>query len=444
MPLFEALILVASIVVLVIATQSRHLHPFLALVVVATAFGLACGFSISQIGKTFGNGVGQAAYAPGLVIVAAALVSGIAESAGACASVWRWLRGHWTAACVGLIAGAGASPSAAFATVTPLLPPAGDDGGGKARASTIALALALSASHGLFVFSPVPIAAVAILDASWSRVALFGVPLALLLAAFGAAWSRWSRDEAELVPPTAAPAKIPAAQRAGPALVLLLAIAVPIALQIVQSIGDIPSEPLGGGTSRELVIGVGRPLILLLVGVGIMVIGQWRPSAELLTDSDWVGRILGNVAGIFLIVGAALGLQRLCQETGMAELIGERLLALPVGAAGAVLVPFLAAAAIKTLQGSSLVAAITAAGMVQPILVPLGLADGNGKAFAALAIGAGAMTVAHVNDEYFWLVANAARLSPLRGLRNFTVGALLQGLIAIAALAATSALMSRL
>src|SRR5580658_5599430 len=65
MPLFEALILVASIAVLVIATQSRRLHPFLALVVVATAFGLVCGFSVSQIGKTFGNGFGQAAYTPG-------------------------------------------------------------------------------------------------------------------------------------------------------------------------------------------------------------------------------------------------------------------------------------------------------------------------------------------------------------------------------------------
>jgi len=439
MPLFEALILVASIVVLVIATQSRHLHPFLALVVIAAAFGLACGFSISLLGKTFGNGFAQAAYSPGLVVVAAGLVSAIAESTGACALVWRCLGRSSIAACVGLIAGAGASPSAAFATVTPLLPPAGD--GGKERASTVTLALALSACHGLFVFSPVPIAAVAILDASWLRVALFGVPLVLVLAAFGAAWSRWSLEEAG--PPAAAATKIDVVPRVGSPLVVLLAVAAPIALQIVQSIGDIPSEPLGGAGSRELVIGVGRPLILFVVGVGIMVVGQWRQSARFLTDRNWVDRVLGNVAGVFLIVGAALGLQRLCQETGMAELIGERLLGLPVGAVGAVMVPFLTAAAIKTLQGSSLVAAITTAGMVQPILVPLGFADGNGKALAALAIGAGAMTVAHINDEYFWLVTATARLSPLRGLRHFSVGALLQGLIAIVALVAMSALMPR-
>ena len=93
----------------------------------------------------------------------------------------------------------------------------------------------------------------------------------------------------------------------------------------------------------------------------------------------------------------------------MAEMLGERLLDWHVGALGGVLVPFLIAAAIKTLQGSSLVAAITAAGMVQPLLVSLGLSDANGKALAALAVGAGAMAISHVNDEFFWLVGGSRR-----------------------------------
>jgi len=111
------------------------------------------------------------------------------------------------------------------------------------------------------------------------------------------------------------------------------------------------------------------------------------------------------------------------------------------GAAFAVTIPFFAAAAIKALQGSSLVAAIAAAGMAQQLLAPLGLADTHGKALAALAIGAGAMAVSHINDEYFWLVANGAGLSPARALGKFTLGALLQGLIALAALLLLSALM---
>jgi GntP family gluconate:H+ symporter len=201
-----------------------------------------------------------------------------------------------------------------------------------------------------------------------------------------------------------------------------------------QSIGAVPSEPLGGGTARELVLGIGRPLILFVVAIGIMVVGLWRPSLQRLADPDWTSPIFGNVGSIVLTVGAAGGLQRLCQETGMAELLGERLLDWRMGGFFGVLIPFLIAAAIKTLQGSSLVAAIAAAGMVQPILMPLGLGGENGKALATLAVGAGAMTVAHINDEFFWLVSMSTGLRPLRGLAAFTVGTLLQGLVAVAVL----------
>ena len=80
--------------------------------------------------------------------------------------------------------------------------------------------------------------------------------------------------------------------------------------------------------------------------------------------------------------------------------------------------------------------------MVQPLLLPLGLADANGKALAALAVGAGAMTVSHVNDEYFWLVADRARLTPLRGFATFSAGTLLQGLLAAAALSILAVLIA--
>ena len=124
----------------------------------------------------------------------------------------------------------------------------------------------------------------------------------------------------------------------------------------------------------------------------------------------------------------------------MAELLGERLLDWRLGGYFGLLIPFLIAAVIKTLQGSSLVAAIAAAGMAQPILMPLGLGGENGKALATLAIGAGAMTLTHVNDDFFWLASAGAGFRPLRGLAALTVGTLLQGLVAAAALILLSTL----
>ena len=118
----------------------------------------------------------------------------------------------------------------------------------------------------------------------------------------------------------------------------------------------------------------------------------------------------------------------------MAELVGERLLGWRAG----LLLPFLVAAVVKTLQGSSLVAAITAAGMIQPILGALGLDTESGRALAALAVGAGAMTVSHANDEYFWLVTGSAGIGPARGLLALSGGTLVQGVIAVVALIALS------
>lgn len=431
MPLFQALLLLASAVILIAVTQSRRLHPFLALVVVATAFGVAVGFSTAFVGKTFGIGFSQAMLGPGLVIVAAGFVSALAESSGAsdrlAAAIGRWrFPGSTTiAALLGLIAGLGASPAAAFALLTPLLRPLGGGVARQGERAATMLALAISASHGLLLLSPVPIAAASILDAPWGRVALFGVPIALVVVAVGAAWARWLPVAGTAsLPPDAEP------RGGGIAAVLVLAAIVPLLMLMVQSLGDIPSEPLGGGTRREMVLAFGRPLFLFLVAVGIMVVGHLRLSVKLFADAGWTQRVLGQVAGIVLVVAAAGGLQKLCQETGMAELLGERLLAWHAG----LLVPFLIAAVIKTLQGSSLVAAITAAGMMQSALLPLGLDHDSGKALATLAIGAGAMTFSHVNDEYFWLVTTSTGLWPVRALAALTGGTLLQGLVALAAL----------
>jgi gluconate:H+ symporter, GntP family len=451
MPLAQALLLLTSLVAVIALTQARLLHAVLAIVVVSTAFGLAAGFSTAFVGKAFGAGFVQAIASPGLVIVAAGFIGALADATGAggwfaakaasSTSSWRHAGATRLPALGGFFAGLAASPAAAFALLEPLVRAvAGGAGPSRRGAAPAALALAISASHGLALVSPVPIVAAAILGAPWSRVALFGVPLAVLLAGLGAAWSRWLAvaDVAPQAPSQQSPAIAKA--NGWSAAVLVIATAVPLALLIVQSLGEIPSEPLGGGTAREMVIGVGRPLVLLLVGIGIMVIGNARIGGKCLADNAWSARVLGSVASPLLAVGAAGGLQQLCQETGMAELLGEQISTWHLSGAGGLLVLFLVAATVKTLQGSSLVAVITAAGIAQPLLAPLGLDAAIARALAALAVGAGAMTVSHVNDDLFWLASLVGGIRPLRALAVLTAATLMQGIVAVAVLMAIVAL----
>jgi GntP family gluconate:H+ symporter len=426
-PAAEASVFAISVIAIIVAIRARF-HPFLVLTIVAPAFGLIVGLSVGQVGKAFGNGFSEALYLPGLVIVAMALVTGIAEQTGAAGSPataalqYRFSSGDRMMAIVGLLAGIGASPAAALALLNPLL----HRGAEKSRheRNATGVALAISAGHGLIWLSPVPIAAAAILGAGWQRVAMFGVPVAVASAAVGIGWAHL------VCPPLPAisdPSSVKGKPSGRPTAVLLAACFIPLLMLMMQSVGDMPSEPFGGGPNRELILGIGRPPVLFFVSICIMTLGHWRLSLKCLKDSEWTGRILGKAAGIIFTVGAAGGLQQLCQQTGMAELLGERLSAWHLAGAAGVLIPFLVAAVIKTLQGSSLVAAITTAGMMQPLLSSLGLDGENGIALAALAVGAGTMMVSHINDEFFWLVSYATEVSPPRTLGTFSVATLLQG-----------------
>ena len=83
--------------------------------------------------------------------------------------------------------------------------------------------------------------------------------------------------------------------------------------------------------------------------------------------------------------------------------------------------PFLLAAILKSAQGSSTVAIVTTAGIVSPLMGVLGLATPALSALTVMAIGAGAMTVSHANDSYFWVVTNFGEMTPDQGYKTQTL-----------------------
>ena len=99
---------------------------------------------------------------------------------------------------------------------------------------------------------------------------------------------------------------------------------------------------------------------------------------------------------------------------------------------------FLLSAVLKTAQGSSTVAMITTAGIIAPLLTVLGFDTPIQATLACMAIGAGAMTVSHANDSYFWVVSEFSGLTPDQGYRVQTMGTLVLGIAAIVEIALLS------
>jgi GntP family gluconate:H+ symporter len=93
--------------------------------------------------------------------------------------------------------------------------------------------------------------------------------------------------------------------------------------------------------------------------------------------------------------------------------------------------PFLLAAILKTAQGSSTVAITTTAGIMAPMMASLGLDTPVLAALTVMAIGAGAMTVSHANDSYFWVVTNFGEMTPDQGYKTQTLLTLVMGVASI-------------
>lgn len=406
------------------ATRGR-VHPLAALLGCSTLFAALCGISTGGASKAFGTGFGQTATSAGLPLLAAACVATIAEQSGGTAAL------HAAAArlprrgvsillgVIGLLAGTGTSQAASLAVLRPLLAAAAGPDAPASPDAALRLGFSLNAAQACLLPAPPLIAGVVILGAGWPRVALTGLPLALLAAGLGAALSRFA-DTAE--EPVAQPRCLPAHTAQGVAF--SFACLVMAALMVVASLGDIPSEPLGGGAAREFVLAVGRPSIVFGAGVAIAVLTfrAWRNGG--FGNNGWVPVAIARAAPLLLVASAAGGLQSMTQSVHMAEMIAERTLTVGAGLA----VPFAAACLMKLLQGSTLVAAITAAGMIQPVMGALGLDDASGRALAALAVGAGAAAGVHVNDPFYWILADTARLRGPHALTLIGGGTLLQGL----------------
>jgi gluconate:H+ symporter, GntP family len=385
--LLASLLVPIAVVAIVLLVQRLRLPAFLAIMATVVVYGIAADMTFLSVGKAFGLGFTAALEQIGLLVVAGALVQAL---------VLRGPLGTGTSAVAGALAGLSQSAAGGLA----LLQATGQE----APRRALGLALTLLIFAGLVAPSPLAVAAASVMKANIRTMAMIAVPVAMVAAIAG--WVHVARQ-------------VPAATSPGRLGMAWLAVAIPIALLIVQAVAQMPSEPLGKGGAREFYIGISKPLMLtaLAVTLGVLFAGRWQPSA--LVGRSW--------APLLMAVGAASGLSRVFDETGMAELLAERVLDPRYG----LIVPFLAAAIVKTMQGNSLSAVLTASGMVEPMLPALGLDSASGRAIAAAATGAGSIAICHLNDPFFWIAAHMGGLTPAKALRTISLGSLLVALVAL-------------
>ena len=196
---------------------------------------------------------------------------------------------------------------------------------------------------------------------------------------------------------------------------------VPILLMAVSSIVTMVG---GTGFFANLFKFLGTPIMALGVGTILAIVQLF--TAKKGKDFYTITNDTLKTVGPILFVTAAGGvLGKVIASSDLVNFITEHA---NVFQALGIFFPFLLAAILKSAQGSSTVAITTTAGIVAPLLGVLGFATPVEVALVVMAIGAGAMTVSHANDSYFWVVTNFGEMTPEQGYKTQTLMTLVIGL----------------
>lgn len=424
-------ILVAAIAFIIFMTAKVNLHAFLVLLLASFGVGIFSGMPLIEVVNTVTSGFGGILSYIGIVIIAGTIIGTILEKSKGTLTmantVLGWV-GEAKSALAMSITGAIISIPVFCDSGFVILSSLNKSLAKKANISMATMAVALStglyATHTLVPPTPGPIAAAGNLGADLGLVIMFGVVVAIPAILAGYLWatkfaSRYWVDADIEVEADDEDINLPSVFDS------FAPIVVPILLITLKSIAEFPANIFGTGNIRTFLVFIGDPTVALLLGVFIAF--RLLPSFDKEYISGWVGKGMVNAATIIMITGAGGAFGQILKTTPIGDYLGEVLSTYNLG----IFLPFIIAAALKTSQGSSTVAIITTSALLAPMLPSLGLDGSVAKALVVMAIGAGAMTVSHANDSYFWVVSQFSNMDTDIAYKAYTTATLVQGIVTI-------------
>ena len=438
---------VVAVVLMIVAISKWKVHPFLSIMAVSVLLALVAGIPLVKTGDTngiadvIGAGFSGTFSSIGIVIILGALIGSILEQTGAALKLADMIvklvgkkNPELALELMGWVVSIPVFCDSGFVILDPIRKALVKRTGKSSVACTVALSCGLYISHVFIPPTPGPIAAANTLGIGDNLLLVIG--LGVLCSIFpliaGFAYAKFigkkvkSADEIaasdevvktyeELV---AGYGKLPGGFNA------LAPIVIPV---ILMALGTIGKQVGITGFALDLLTFLGTPIISLAVGT-IFAVAQLALAKKMGDFYSITNDTLKTVGPILFVTAAGGVLGKVISSTTMVAYITENAnFLMDLG----IFFPFLLAAILKTAQGSSTVAITTTAGIMAPMMASLGLNTPALGALTVMAIGAGAMTVSHANDSYFWVVTNFGEMTPDQGYKTQTVLTLVMGVASI-------------
>lgn len=424
-----------------------RLQPFVALLAVSIAVGLAAGLSVTELFGTvqksdavsviesgMGGILGHVAIIIGLGTMLGAIleVSGGAEVlASRLLNLFGEKRAPLAMGLTGLIFGIPVFFDVGIFVLAPLVYASAKRSGKSILLYCLPLLAGLSMTHAFLPPHPGPVAAAGLLHVQLGWVLLMGIICGIpsVLAAW--VYAAWIGRRIFVPVPQD---MVEAAEEAKQAVVeeqraqgvdpreepvplgtVIGIIGTPLLLILAATFSSIVLDP---STLRSVIEFFGSPFVALTIALLLAYYllgirrGWSRKSLETVSTSS-----LKPVGNIILVVGAGGIFGAVLKASGVAQALSDTFhdVGLPI-----IVLAYLISLVLRVAQGSATVAIVTTAGIVAPLLTE----GDHSQAFVALvimAISAGSIFASHVNDGGFWMVSKYFGISERDTLRTWTV-----------------------
>lgn len=452
------LVFILAIILMIIMISKFKIHPFISIMLISLVLGIVAGIpivdktledgtTVSGLASVIGAGFSGTFSSIGIVIILGALIGSILEVTGAALKladmVIRLVGQNNPVLAMELMGWVVSIPvfcDSGFVILNPIRKALVQRTRESSVSMTIGLASGLYIAHVFIPPTPGPIAAASTLGIGDNLLLVMGLGVVCsifpLIAGYFYAKFIGKRvkaddevDNAEVVKTyeelIAEYGKLPSGFSS------LAPIIVPIILMALASIFSMAQMT---GIFADVVAFLGTPIIALAVGT-VFATAQLSGAGKMSEFYDICNETLKTVGPILFVTAAGGVLGKVISASDMVNYISSHA---EVLSAMGIFFPFLLSAILKSAQGSSTVALTTTAGIVAPLLPVLGFTTPVQVTLVCMAIGAGAMTVSHANDSYFWVVTNFGAMSPDRGYKTQTMNTLVMGIAAIVEIALLS------
>jgi gluconate:H+ symporter, GntP family len=419
--------LALGIGIIILLTAVFRIHAFFALLIACFVVGLGVQMPVATIINVTKQGFGHIMQSLGFIIVLGTTLGVILEHTGSTRVMASWIlkrigekKAPLAMSITGFIVGLPIFCDSGYIVLNGLNKSLSKRTGISVVIMSTALATGLYSVHCLIPPHPGAAAAASTMGVDYGKLILTGILVAIPAMLVGYAWARYAGRKFPIN--QQAEAHVEEIAKTAPSVPCsFLPVIIPIVLIGVKSFLTIEADKAIPAWMQLMMV-TGDPVIALAIGVllALLAARSWKKGD--------IGKLLQEAAekagGILVIIGAGGAFGAILAATKVGEHVSS---AFNLQALG-ILFPFLLTAILKTAQGSSTVAIITASSIILPLLSSLGLQSEEGRLLAVLSMGAGSMTVSHANDAYFWVIAKFSGLEMRPMLQVYTVATLLMGL----------------